>query len=133
MSVRNPLRVLVVIAALASCSATVAADNPNVVYVLADDLGDGDPGCYNAKSKIPTPNIDRLAKEGVRFTDAHSPSAVSTPTRFALLTGRYAWRTKPQRNGIGRYSQPLIAEKRFTVPAMLREQGTARRPPCTAG
>lgn len=100
-----------------------AADKPNVVYILADDLGYGDPGCYNPKSKIPTPNIDRLAKEGVRFTDAHSPSAVCTPTRYALLTGRYAWRTKLQRNVIGPYSPPLIDDKRLTVPAMLREQG----------
>lgn len=84
---------------------------PNVVYILADDLGYGDVGCYNPASKIPTPNMDRLAKEGVRFTDAHSPSAVCTPTRYALLTGRYAWRSRLQRNVIGPYSQPLIAEK----------------------
>jgi arylsulfatase A-like enzyme len=103
----------------------VAADKPNVVYILADDLGYGDPGCYNAKSKIPTPHIDRLAKEGVRFTDAHSPSAVCTPTRYALLTGRYAWRTRLQRNVIGPFSQPLIAVKQLTVPSMLREQGYA--------
>lgn len=98
---------------------------PNVVFILADDLGYGDPGCYNAASKIPTPNIDRLAKEGVRFTDAHSPSAVCTPTRYALLTGRYAWRSRLQRNVIGPYSQPLIAEKLLTVPALLRERGYA--------
>jgi len=63
-----------------------AADTkPNIVFILADDLGYGDIGCYNPASKIPTPNIDRLAKDGVRFTDAHSPSAVCTPTRYALL------------------------------------------------
>ena len=98
---------------------------PNIVYILADDLGYGDPGCYNPKSKIPTPNMDRLATEGVRFTDAHSPSAVCTPTRYALLTGRYAWRTRLQRNVIGPFSQPLIAEKQLTVPGMLRGQGYA--------
>ena len=98
---------------------------PNVVYILADDLGYGDLGCYNTASKIPTPNIDRLAKEGVRFTDAHSPSAVCTPTRYALLTGRYAWRSRLQRGVLGPFSQPLIAEKQLTVPAMLREQGYA--------
>jgi arylsulfatase A-like enzyme len=98
---------------------------PNVVYILADDLGYGDPGCYNPQSKIPTPNIDRLAKEGVRFTDAHSPSAVCTPTRYALLTGRYAWRTRLQKGVQGPFSPPLIAEKLLTVPAMLREQGYA--------
>ena len=98
---------------------------PNIVYILADDLGYGDVGCYNPTSKIPTPNMDRLAKEGVRFTDAHSPSSVCTPTRYALLTGRYAWRTRLQRNVIGPFSQPLIAEKRYTVPGMLRKQGYA--------
>ena len=98
---------------------------PNIVYILADDLGYGDVGCYNPASKIPTPNIDRLAKEGVRFTDAHSPSAVCTPTRYALLTGRYAWRTRLQRNVIGPFSQPLIAEKQLTVAGLLREQGYA--------
>src|SRR5688572_19934635 len=74
---------------------------PNIVYILADDLGYGDVGCYNPASKIATPNIDRLAAEGRRFTDAHSPSAVCTPTRYGLLTGRYAWRTRLQRNVLG--------------------------------
>ncbi len=96
---------------------------PNIVYILADDLGYGDVGCYNAASKIPTPNIDRLAREGVRFTDAHSPSAVCTPTRYALLTGRYAWRTRLQRNVIGPFAQPLIAEQQLTVAELLRGQG----------
>lgn len=96
---------------------------PNIVYILADDLGYGDLGCYNPASKIPTPNIDRLAKEGVRFTDAHSPSSVCTPTRYALLTGRYAWRTRLQRNVIGPFSQPLIAQKQLTVAELLRGQG----------
>jgi len=66
---------------------------PNIVFIMADDMGYGDVGCYNAESKIPTPNIDRLAKQGIRFTDAHSPSAVCTPTRYGVLTGRYCWRT----------------------------------------
>ena len=92
-----------------------AAEKPNIVYILADDLGYGDLGCYNAKSQIPTPNMDRLAREGVRFTDAHAPSAVCTPTRYAQLTGRYAWRTRLQRNVLGPFSQPLIAEKELTV------------------
>ena len=96
---------------------------PNLVYILADDLGYGDVGCYNPASKIPTPNIDRLAREGVRFTDAHSPSSVCTPTRYALLTGRYAWRTRLQQNVIGPFSQPLIAEKQLTVAGLLRGQG----------
>ncbi len=98
---------------------------PNIVYILADDLGYGDIGCYNPGSKIPTPNIDRLAAEGVRFTDAHSPSSVCTPTRYALLTGRYAWRTRLQRNVIGPFARPLISETRLTVPGLLRAQGYA--------
>ncbi|MBA4192316.1 MAG: arylsulfatase [Planctomycetaceae bacterium] len=120
--------VSVVVVAVTACGVACAAEpakKPNVVLILADDLGYGDLGCYNPASKIPTPNMDRLAKEGVRFTDAHSPSSVCTPTRYALLTGRYAWRTRLQRNVIGPFAQPLIAEKLLTVPAMLREQGYA--------
>lgn len=116
----------VVFACLLLASARAAEPpKPNIVYILADDLGYGDVGCYNPDSKIPTPNIDRLAKEGRRFTDAHSPSAVCTPTRYGLLTGRYAWRTRLQRNVIGYFAQPLIAEKQLTVAGLLREQGYA--------
>ncbi len=102
-----------------------AADKPNIVYILADDLGYGDVGCYNPASKIPTPNLDRLAKEGMQFTDAHSPSAVCTPTRYGLLTGRYAWRTRLQRGVLGPFGAPLIAENQLTVPGLLRAQGYA--------
>ncbi len=121
-------RVLVSLVVAAACLPSLHAAEPmkpNIVYILADDLGYGDAGCYNPASKIPTPNIDRLAKEGVRFTDAHSPSAVCTPTRYALLTGRYAWRTRLQRNVIGPFAPPLIAEKQLTVPNLLRGQGYA--------
>ena len=74
------------------CFSAFAADRPNILFILADDLGYGDVGCYNAKSKVPTPHLDQLAKEGIRFTDAHSPSTVCTPTRYSLLTGRMAFR-----------------------------------------
>ena len=70
---------------------------PNIVYILADDMGYGDVGCYNLQSKIPTPHIERLAREGMRFTDAHSPSAVCALTRYGILTGRYCWRTALKR------------------------------------
>ena len=104
---RCPWLLLAIVAAFfGSRTAPLAAadaSKPNVVYILTDDLGYGDVACYNPASKIATPNMDRLAKEGVRFTDAHSPSAVCTPTRYALLTGRYAWRTKLQRNVMGLY------------------------------
>src|SRR5689334_13433507 len=69
------------------------AETPNVIVILADDMGYGDLGCYGA-TQTKTPHLDRLAREGMRFTDAHSPSAVCTPTRYGLLTGRYAWRTR---------------------------------------
>ncbi len=72
----------------------VRADHPNIIYILADDFGYGDTNCYNPQSKIQTPHIDRLAEAGMRFTDAHTPSAVCTPTRYGILTGRYAWRTR---------------------------------------
>jgi len=113
----------VVFAAISASVQAAPPVKPNIVYILADDLGYGDVGCYNPASKIPTPHLDRLAAEGMRFTDAHSPSAVCTPTRYALLTGRYAWRTRLQRNVLGPFSQPLIAETQLTVPGMLRQQG----------
>jgi arylsulfatase A len=118
---------LALIATCTSIATVHAADGskPNIVYILADDLGYGDVGCYNPKSKIPTPNMDRLAKEGTRFTDAHSPSGVCTPTRYAIMTGRYAWRTRLQRNVIGPFSQPLITEKQLTVAGLLHDQGYA--------
>ena len=75
-------------------AAFAAGVKPNIVVILADDLGYGDVGCYNARSKIPTPHLDRLAGEGMRFTDAHAPDAVCTPTRYGLLTGRYAFRSR---------------------------------------
>ncbi len=121
-------RIIAAVVLLIGASTTLFAaelTKPNIVYILADDLGYGDVGCYNSASKIPTPNMDRLAKEGMRFTDAHSPSAVCTPTRYAILTGRYAWRTRLQRNVIGLFAQPLIAEKQLTVAGLLREQGYA--------
>src|ERR1700729_2919319 len=72
---------------------TRAADRPNIVLIYADDLGYGDVGCYGA-TRVRTPNIDRMAREGLRFTDAHAPSSTCTPSRYALLTGEYAWRRK---------------------------------------
>ena len=100
-----------------------AAESPNIVYVLADDFGYGDAACYNPKAKIPTPNIDRLAKEGMRFTDAHSGSSVCSPTRYGILTGRYAWRTRLRSGVLGPYDPPLIAADRLTVPAFLKQNG----------
>lgn len=99
------------------------ADLPNIIYILADDMGYGDVASYNPASKIPTPHMDRIAREGMKFTDAHSPSAVCTPTRYGILTGRYCWRT-PLKNGVlWSYSLPLIEPGRPTVASFLKESG----------
>src|SRR6266568_1588518 len=83
------------VALLAITANAGAGDSPpNIVFILADDLGYGDVHCYNAQSKIPTPNLDRLADQGIRFTDAHAPDAVCTPSRYGLLTGRYCFRSR---------------------------------------
>ena len=96
---------------------------PNIVIVLADDMGWGDPQPYQPESKIPTPNIDRLAREGMRFTDAHSPSSVCTPTRYGLLTGRYAWRTWLKSSVLDGFGPPLIDPKHDTIASMLKRAG----------
>jgi Arylsulfatase A and related enzymes len=96
---------------------------PNIVYILADDLGWGDLGCYNSKSAIPTPNADRLARQGMRFTDMHSPSAVCTPTRYGILTGRYCWRSSLKKGVLWGYSPNLIEPDRLTVPGLLKQKG----------
>jgi len=96
---------------------------PNIVFILADDLGYGDVGCYNSESKIPTPNLDKLAATGMRFTDAHSPSTVCTPTRYSILTGQMAFRTG-MKGVFGGVTGPcLIKEERLTLPQMLRSKG----------
>ena len=112
------LRLAVLLLAAAALEAA-----PNFVVLLADDLGYGDVGVYNPRSKIPTPNLDRLAGQGIRFTDAHTPSGVCSPTRYALLTGRYAWRTRLKSGVLNGGSAPLIAADRLTLAGMLHERG----------
>lgn len=101
------------------------ARKPNIVYILADDMGYGDPTCLNAESKIPTPHINRLAAEGIRFVDAHSPSAVCTPTRYGILTGRYCWRTRMKSGVLSGTSTSLIDTNRLTVASLLKKNGYA--------
>ncbi|MHB8973653.1 MAG: sulfatase family protein [Pirellulaceae bacterium] len=103
---------------------TRVADKPNIVIILADDLGWGDVHCFDpAHNKVPTPHIDRLAAQGMRFTDAHASGALCSPSRYGLLTGRYSWRT-PMRNHVVRgYGSPLIKAERLTLPALLQQQG----------
>jgi arylsulfatase A-like enzyme len=97
---------------------------PNIIFLMADDLGYGDLGCYDA-TKIPTPNIDRIAREGLRFTDAHASSALCTPSRYSILTGRYSWRSRLKRGVLWGFSPPLIEPDRPTVARLLQQHGYA--------
>lgn len=120
-------RILFVMVAVVTWSVSYAtaaqSDKPNIVIILADDMGYGDVGALNPASKIPTPSLDRLAAEGMTFTDAHSPSGVCTPTRYGLLTGRYCWRTRLESGVLGGYSPPLLEEGRSTIASMLKARG----------
>ncbi len=109
---------------LISPSAAATAP-PNIVYILCDDLGYGDVHCLNAQGKIATPNMDRIAAGGMTFTDAHSSSAVCTPTRYSILTGRYNWRSHMKKGVLNGYSPRLIEPDRITVAAFLKAQGYA--------
>lgn len=107
-----------------SLGAAEPAMRPNIVYILADDLGTGDVQCLNPeRGKIATPHLDRLAQQGRIFTDAHSGSSVCTPTRYGVLTGRYAWRSRLQKGVLDNYVQPLISAERVTVPRLLGQHG----------
>ncbi|MBN2139083.1 MAG: arylsulfatase [Sedimentisphaerales bacterium] len=100
-----------------------AGEKPNIVYILADDMGWGDLGCQNRDSKIPTPNLDRLANQGIRFTDAHSPSAEGRGSRYGLLTGRYPWRTKLIAGVQQCWRSSAIEHGRLTVGSLLQQHG----------
>ena len=144
MTKRRFAALLLMMSALASCEATPNAaqslpaapapaekfatnvpDKPNIIYILCDDLGYGDIHALNPDHcKIATPNVDKLITQGMRFTDAHSGDAVCTPSRYGILTGRYAWRTHLQSGVLnGMTSKPLIASTQLTVPEMLKQQG----------
>ena len=114
---------MIVAGVVAFAPSARAADPPNIVVIYADDLGYGDVSCYNPDGKIPTPHIDKLASQGMRFTDAHSSSGVCTPSRYTLLTGRYHWRTRLQRGIVGLWGAPLIDADRLTVAGMLKKRG----------
>jgi arylsulfatase A-like enzyme len=108
----------------AASDAAIPSAHPNIVYILCDDLGYGDVHALNPeRGKIPTPNLDRLASQGMVFTDAHGGSSVCTPTRYGILTGRYAWRTRLQSGVLNGDSPPLIAPGRLTVPTLLKQHG----------
>ena len=111
---RNVLFAGVVLA----CCAAAPAETPNIVLILADDLGYGDVSAYNPRSKAPTANIDTLARDGIRFTDAHAPASVCVPTRYGLMTGRY-----PMRAELPWRERALISAGRMTLASMLRGAG----------
>ncbi len=120
-----------VLATVAACHLTSTTDGgdarslPNVVLILADDLGSGDLSLGDPNAHVPTPHLDALASEGMRLTDAHSPSAVCTPTRYGLLTGRYAWRTRLKSGVLVGTSPTLLQPGRETLASLLRRAGYA--------
>ncbi len=119
MSLRYFISVISLV--LGSFASAQEAPRMNIVILYADDLGYGDLGCFNPKSKIPTPNLDRLASESLRFTDAHSSSGICTPSRYAMLTGRHHWRDF---HGIDTgFDKSFFKEGQLTLPEMLRKKG----------
>ena len=105
------------------CAAKPYVKKPNIVFVLADDLGYGDVHAFNHRSRIATPHLDSVAQQGMMFTDAHSGSAVCTPTRYGVLTGRYCWRSRLKSGVLNGYSSHLIDPQRDTVAGILKHQG----------
>ncbi len=127
--IRVALNYLAVLAAF-SCvvgetASSDGAELPNIVLIMADDMGYGDVGCYNAASMIPTPRMDELARQGTRFSDAHTPSSVCTPTRYGLLTGRYCWRSRLKNSVLWGFDHPLIELDRETIASFLKRHGYA--------
>src|SRR3954469_12112077 len=124
---RSFLAALLVAVSLGGDSVALAAPDadmrrPNIVVILADDLGYGDLGCYGA-TKVRTPNIDRLAREGMRFTRGHSPASVCTPSRYNLMTGRYCWRTWAGHGTVWANDPLLIEVGRMTLASLLKGAG----------
>ncbi len=118
------IALLISLLSVATSSTMILGDEkrlPNILVLYADDLGFGDLGCYNKNSKIPTPNLDRLASEGIRFTDGHSSSGICSPSRYALLTGRHHWRDF---HGIvGVFGKSVFKPEQLTLPEMLKSKG----------
>ncbi|MFW6371141.1 MAG: sulfatase family protein [Bacteroidota bacterium] len=119
------LIIIFLLSVFLSCNHRKAGDSihPNIIFILADDLGYGDLRCYNPNSKIPTPNLDMLAMKGMRFTDAHSPSALCTPTRYSIMTGKYCWRTELKSGVLLPYDKPLIHPGETTLASLLNKNG----------
>lgn len=124
---RRALALAPIILLAAACCTALAAeatrDQPNIIVIFADDMGYGDVGAYNPRSKIPTPHMDTLAASGLRFTDAHTSSSVCTPSRYSLLTGRYSWRSRLESGVLDGLSPPLIEADRPTLASYLQGAG----------
>jgi len=108
---------------LFNLSVSNPVNKPNIIFILADDLGYGDVNCLNSESKIPTPNLDELARQGITFTDAHSSSSLCSPTRYGIMTGRYSWRSRRQGGALWSFDPPLIEVDRLTLPQYLKNNG----------
>lgn len=116
--------IAVILATMPTVLPVAAASKPNIIILYADDLGYGDVQCYNReRGKIPTPHIDRLASQGMRFTDGHSSSGVCSPSRYTLLTGRYHWRSRLQRGIVQVFGEPLITPDRMTIGTLAKQHG----------
>lgn len=115
--------IILLVCSLFSCGIKQEIEPPNVIYILADDMGYGDVSKYNPQGKIHTPQLDALANEGMMFTDAHTSSAVCTPTRYGILTGRYNWRSRLKSGVLTGKSKALIPSSRTTVASMLQLKG----------
>lgn len=120
---QKSVRYLAMPICILSCNSYAQSSQPNIVLILADDLGYGDISCLNKEGKLQTPNIDGIGREGTIFTDAHSSSAVSTPSRYSLLTGRYNWRSSLKEGVLRGYSLPIIPITRTTIASLLKRAG----------
>jgi len=120
-SLQSPLLLLIFL--LFSCCKQKHSVPPNIIYILADDLGYGDLGAFNPEGKIKTPHLDQMAHQGMIFTDAHTSSSVCTPTRYGILTGRYNWRSPLKKSVLSGTSQALIPQDRTTVASFLKNNG----------
>ena len=118
-------RFMAILLLMSLCSAGFGAEKPNIILIYTDDQGFGDASCLNPDAKFSTPNIDRLASEGITFTNAHSSAAVCTPSRYGLLTGRYAWRTHLKKRVMEADAPCLITDGRLTIASLLRDHGYA--------
>ena len=119
------MKIHILLIGLFAAAQAAAFEKPNIVILYADDLGYGDPQCYNPEGEIPTPHIDKLAAQGMRFTDGHSSSAVCTPSRYTLLTGRYHWRSPLKGSVLNGMGKPIIPHDRLTIAGLLQQHGYA--------